>query len=182
MKGTAAVAVVLCLAGCASSPQRSTDGREGGAPSALRQYENQFTPSDYDPDPGRAMNAAPDSGSSLHTVSADPTAPLHATMVPGFRVQLVATSSIDEVNTRKTQAEEAFPGEWFYIEFDPPSYKLRAGNFQTRFDADRFARTLAARGFGDAWTVPEHVFQSPPPPPPLAKTPAAAPDSTAAPP
>jgi hypothetical protein len=103
-------------------------------------------------------------------------------MVPGFRVQLVATSSIDEVNTRKTQAEEEFPGEWFYIEFDPPSYKLRAGNFQTRFDADRFARTLAARGFGDAWTVPEHVFQSPPPPPPPAKTPAAAPDSTAAPP
>lgn len=180
MKGTAAVAVVLCLAGCASSPERGSEGREGGAPSALRQYENQFTPSDYDPD--RPANAAPDSGLGLRPVSADMTAPLPVAMVPGFRVQLVATSSIDEVNARKTQAEEAFPGEWYYIEFDPPTYKLRAGNFQTRFEADRFARMLAARGFGDAWTVPERVFLSPPPPPPPAKTQAAPPDSAAAPP
>ncbi len=169
---------LLLLGGCASQ-QRSAEKGTGGGPSALGRYEAQFTPSDYDTDSAGTRTAPADSAGVLSPSATDTFAHASTELIPGFRVQLLATTSIDEVNARKSQAEEAVPGEWFYIEFDPPAYKLRAGNFRTRFEADRFARMIAARGFADAWTVPERVLKDPGPPPP--PHPTVPPDSTAAP-
>jgi hypothetical protein len=84
---------------------------------------------------------------------------------PGYRVQLISTTSIDEAKARKLYAESLFPAEWFYLQYDPPTYKIRAGNFLIRFDADRFRSQAVERGFAGAWVVPEHVFKNPPPPP-----------------
>ncbi|MBF8248556.1 MAG: SPOR domain-containing protein, partial [Bacteroidetes bacterium] len=43
---------------------------------------------------------------------------------------------------------------------DPPSYKLRVGNFLNRADAEVYAQTFAAQGFPDAWVVPERVIKN----------------------
>jgi hypothetical protein len=82
-------------------------------------------------------------------------------MVQGFRVQVFSSTSIDAVRTKREEFESLFPEEWFYVEHHAPSYKLRAGNFLNRFEADRFARTLADQGYTEAWAVPEKVFKSP---------------------
>ncbi len=165
MRWLPASLALLMLGGCASQ-QRTAGKGSGGGPNALGRYEAQFTPSDYDVDSAGARTAPADSA-EVPTPSTTDTSPHGATeLIPGFRVQLLATTSIDEVNAHKAEAEEAVPGEWFYIEFDPPTYKLRAGNFRTRFEADRFARMIAARGFADAWTVPQRVLKDPGPPPP----------------
>lgn len=133
-------------------------------PASLRdEYERRFAPSDYDPLPNARIHSQ-DTVGTPHPVSSD-SAGSELEMVPGFRVQLLTSMDIDAVNYKKTEAESIFPNEWFYIEFEPPAYKLRAGNFTTRYDADRFARMLAERGFADAWSVPTRVFKSPPPVP-----------------
>jgi hypothetical protein len=87
-------------------------------------------------------------------------------MVQGFRVQILSTASIDSANARLREAAEAFPSEWYYLEYDAPTYKVRAGNFLTKYEADRFAKQLIERGYKTAWTVPQRVYKNPPPPPP----------------
>ncbi|MBP1691388.1 MAG: Sporulation related protein [Bacteroidetes bacterium] len=133
---------------------------------ALKEYEAGFTPSDYDPEPGKkGSRFGPDTTGTTDTTAVESSTAASMEMVPGFRVQLVATASIDEANARKAEAEGSFPGERIYIEYDPPTYKVRAGNFQNRIDADRFAKLASSRGFQDAWPVPERVFKNPSPPP-----------------
>jgi hypothetical protein len=131
-------------------------------PALLKEYEQRFVPSAFDVDTSRqSVGLLPSASLGADSVGT-------GELVQGFRVQVSATTDIDSVNARKAQAEVLFPGELFYVDFDPPAYKLRAGNFLTRFEADRFARTMAARGFPDAWAVPARVFKNPqrPIPPP----------------
>ncbi len=170
-------AFVVFLAGCSGSKETSaTRPSTGNAGSEAERYERTFAPSDHDPESQASRNPA--DRSHLSGINALDTAGATPEMIPGYRVQLLATTDIDEMSTRKTMLEDAFPAEWFYVEFDPPVYKLRAGNFPSRFEADRFARLLASKGFPDAWAVPERVFKNPPPVPPRPVPPSTGPDST----
>jgi SPOR domain len=145
--------------------------KESGAPptttdETLKKYEAGFHPSDYDPDLSRGKRQGNSESDIPDTTMDDSTPASSPELVAGFRVQLLATTSIDEANARKVEAEGIFPGEWIYVEYDPPAYKVRAGNFQSRVDADRFTKLAASRGFQDAWPVPERVYKQPPPLPP----------------
>ncbi len=55
-----------------------------------------------------------------------------------YRVQLTATKSRTEINEQKTQFSAKYPGIPVFISFDPPTFKLRAGNFVSRQDAQQF--------------------------------------------
>jgi hypothetical protein len=96
-------------------------------------------------------------------------------LVQGFRVQVFSTLNIDLARMKKEEVELLMPEDWFYLEYDPPAYKIRGGNFTTRVDADRFARMLIEKGFADSWAVPQRVYKAPPrripPPPPPAVPP-----------
>ncbi len=128
-------------------------------PPLLREYESRFVPSSYDADTTRQRGILLPVGDGLSSV--DSSFFTGDEFVPGFRIQLATTMDIDSANTRKAQAEAAFPSESLFIDFDPPAYKLRAGNFHTRFEADRFARLAAQKGFPDAWPVPTRVLRDP---------------------
>jgi hypothetical protein len=165
--GARAIFIALALgflAGCGGS-------KEAEKPSTvvdetLKKYEAQFRPSDYDPEPkGGSAHSGQAFSDTADSVEMSPESSTSMELVSGFRVQLVATSSIDEANAKKVEAEGIFPGEWIYVEYDPPSYKVRAGNFQNRVEADRFAKLASGKGFQEAWAVPERVYKSPPPPP-----------------
>ncbi|MEW6509423.1 MAG: SPOR domain-containing protein [Bacteroidota bacterium] len=161
-----AMLFVLVLAGCAGSQQSQEEG-DAAASETLRRYEADFRPSDHDPAPGNAMQR--DSAGHLTgretPVTADTAATEAEEYVQGFRVQIFSTTNIDAAQARKTEAESYFPGEWIYLEYDPPTYKIRVGNFRARYEADRFARLAAEKGFADAWTVPEKVLRHPGTPP-----------------
>ena len=170
------VVMAFIVAGCSGTKETSTKRpapAEGS--SEADAYERTFSPADHDPDNRTAPNQGTQNGPTS-TVGFDSSAASESEMIQGFRVQLLATTDIDEVTSRKALLEQNFPTEWFYVEFDPPVYKLRAGNFATRYEADRFARTLAVQGFPDAWSVPARVLKNPPPVPP--RQPAPSPDST----
>lgn len=172
------VVMTFIVAGC-SGTKESTTKRPAAAEgsSEADAYERTFSPADHDPDNRTAPNQQTKDGPTS-AGGFDSAAAAESEMIQGFRVQLLATTDIDEVTSRKALLEQTFPTEWFYVEFDPPVYKLRAGNFATRYEADRFARTLAVQGFPDAWSVPARVFKNPPPVPP--RQPVSTQDSTSA--
>jgi len=99
---------------------------------ALKEYEAGFTPSDYDPEPGKkGASTDPTPRARQIPQRLNPPRRPRWNLVPGFRVQLVATASIDEANARKAEAEGSFPGERIYIEYDPPRIRCGPGISKT---------------------------------------------------
>jgi hypothetical protein len=157
--------MIICtvfIAGCGSTREAEKMKTPSVATTDLQRYESEFRPSDYDLDVNvfLADLRKEKERKSIHTQQP---LPEQTATLPGFRVQLFASSEIDSAVARKTEAEAAFPGEWFYIVYDPPTYKLRGGNFLNRADADAYAQFVSSNGFPDAWIVPERVFKNIPP-------------------
>jgi hypothetical protein len=148
------------LPGCGTTAETQESGK--ATDEEIRNFESTFQPSDFDPMRERSTERIPRTvDTSSVPVADEPEAIASQEMVQGFRVQVFSSTSIDAVRTKREEFESLFPEEWFYVEHHAPSYKLRAGNFLNRFEADRFARTLADQGYTEAWAVPEKVFKSP---------------------
>lgn len=160
-----AVFVLLLAGGCAGPKQSTESVEQRGEGGNLEKYEADFRPSDYDPDPATAAGDRRTRAKSSASTSADTVTVLPQEQVQGYRVQVFSSTDIDAARTKLAEAEEMVPGEWFYLDFDPPVYKIRAGNFVTKFEADRFARSMIEKGFPGSWSVPTRVFKNPPPPP-----------------
>jgi len=72
--------------------------------------------------------------------------------VIGFRVQLYATKDYYEAVTRREEASERFD-EVVHMDFDPPYYKIRVGDFTQRNDAEQARLAAKEAGYPDAWIV-----------------------------
>ena len=166
LAGLAILALVstTCLVGCGGEKETAAKGDEERNTSELRKYESDFHPSDFDPEPGGTVAGPGIPASPTLPGVPDQTTPASSESVPGYRVQVFSSTNIDAANTEKTKAETLFPSEWFYLEYDPPTYKIRAGNFLSRFEAEQFLKQLTEKGYENAWVVPEHVYKQPPPP------------------
>lgn len=80
----------------------------------------------------------------------------------GFRVQLADVLNQGQANRIRERGLELF--DHVYITFRSPNYKVRAGNFTRRMEAEESLRRARSAGFRDAWIVPDWVFLNPPPP------------------
>jgi hypothetical protein len=152
----------LMITGCGGAKQ-AQQTEASSESSVLEEYEAGFRPSDYDVDAGKVfsdLRKEKDRQSSSSESGPTVEPPVY---VSGYRVQLLATTDIDEATSQKVAAEAAFPYEWFYIEYDPPTYKLRAGNFLSRSEAEAFTQILQSKGYPDAWVVPDRVQANAPP-------------------
>ena len=157
--------MAIWLSGCGAQKEAARESTP--APGAeLRAFEADFKPSSLDPEPGTPAKASRPDSSAVADGPATDLLPAQVETALGFRVQVFSTTNIDEASAKKTELEEAIPHERVYLEYDPPAYKIRAGNFLTRHDADRFVRFLSDKGFVGAWTVPQRVLKNPPPLPP----------------
>jgi hypothetical protein len=152
----------LFLARCGPSSETQKEDASPDSAEDLWKYEAEFHPSDYEPD----VAAILDEIKQITKEDREAPAEIHSTepveLVSGFRVQIFASSNIDVANAAKLEAEGLFPQQWFYLVYDAPTYKIRAGNFVRRYDADKFAKLLAEQGYRDAWIVPERVYKNPP--------------------
>ena len=153
------------LSACAPGREATRDSPSPPAQDAMGGYEADFRPSDHDTLP------APPSQTGTPRLRQNPDNPGNAAtpegeaeLVQGFRVQIYSTTDIDAAKAKKLEAESFFPSEWFYLQYDPPTYKIRGGNFLQRYEAERFVKLAVERGFGDSWAVPEKVFKEAPPP------------------
>ena len=164
--------IAVWMIGCGGR-QESTRAARTDAGATLRAHEADFNPSSLDPIPGATGKTTfPDSAASTDG-QADAPSPAPTETAQGFRVQVFSTANIDEANAKKAELEAAIPQERVYLEYDPPTYKIRVGNFLNRYDADRFVRYLSDKGFAGAWAVPQRVLKNPPPIPPQTPEPKA---------
>jgi hypothetical protein len=153
------------LISCAASKDSKKSNDAAEFTKELRKYEATFQPSDYNPDVTRILKEEKESTSLQGDVPVEQATEQPAELLPGFRVQIFSSTSIDEANSKLAEVQGILPLEWFYLVYDPPAYKIRGGNFLTRFEAEKFAKQLSDRGYRDAWVVPEKVFKNPPPRP-----------------
>lgn len=75
----------------------------------------------------------------------------------GFRIQIASTKLQNEAKELSHKFEDLFPDEKSYIVFDVPYYKVRAGNFISRFEATKFLQVLVENGFSNPWIVKTEI-------------------------
>jgi hypothetical protein len=78
-----------------------------------------------------------------------------ATLVDGFRVQVLASADRDVAENASREARERL-GLPSYVDMDGGVYKVRVGDFVTRPDADR-ALAGVRKQYPDAWVVASKV-------------------------
>ncbi len=73
----------------------------------------------------------------------------------GFRVQLVATKSIETASLTEQEATDIFAAknQKVYLIFDAPQYKVRVGDFLNRNDAEEMRDLAKDYGYRDAFIV-----------------------------
>ncbi len=83
----------------------------------------------------------------------------------GYRVQLANITDEARAKAIEKRAHSLF--KTVYIFFQSPSYKVRAGDYTHRADADAAANEARRMGFRGAWVVPDQVniYVGGPPPP-----------------
>lgn len=76
--------------------------------------------------------------------------------VPGYRVQIFASSTQNGAEQVASEARFKFT-EQIYVEFDPPYYKVRLGDYRNRADAEILREKAKSLGYHDAWIVQTEV-------------------------
>jgi hypothetical protein len=62
----------------------------------------------------------------------------------GYRLLVVNTNSRDEAIAAKTKVYTYFPELKAYLQYQSPYFKLRAGNFKTRGEAEKYRKAMTS--------------------------------------
>lgn len=124
----------------------------------IAEVEKTFDPSAY------VIEFVPPSQGSTHQgshtmrlVLPQDSVTLQEEIVQGFRIQLYSSSNYDEAQGMKNVTQELAVPDSVYIVFDPPVYKLRVGDFVSRYEANQRLLYYISHGYRDAWVVPDRV-------------------------
>ena len=165
------VAGALVLTGCASS--QSTSTAEKSRPQArksnlapLAEYEATLNPADYDLEVEVVQKQMSEEHPAQTVELPRDTAAVQELNIQGFRIQIFSSASIDEASASRSSALAKFEADSIYIVFDAPVYKVRVGDFGSRYDANQRLPEFVEKGYRDAWIVPDRivrraVFRSP---------------------
>ncbi len=152
--------LVAGVLGCGSAAPQSVP--EQKAKKDLKQplsyYEATLDPSDYDEEVEVVVQKK-DSVDKPHTELTIPRDSTTVEEVPqlGFRIQVFSTSSIDEAMKMKVDVLAKLPQDSVYVVYDPPVYKVRLGDFPSRYEASIRLSSVVDQGFPDAWIVPDNI-------------------------
>ncbi len=162
LTGALAVMLCWCLAGCAGSHQAETQEtsnqpakKELAAP--LAEYEATLNPSDYDQDIEIVKKAQAEAKAPAPLELPQDSTVVQEDVTQGYRIQIFSSPNIDDANAARTNALVQFPSDSIYIVYDPPVYKVRVGDFITRYQADQRMPDFVEKGYKDAWIVPDRV-------------------------
>ena len=75
----------------------------------------------------------------------------------GYRVQVLSTDDIEEANRVRAEIYEKTARKEVYVIFEPPFYKVKAGDFTTKSEANDFKFKLNQLGYSEAKVVQETV-------------------------
>lgn len=75
----------------------------------------------------------------------------------GFRVLVLTTDSIEEANQIKADVYFSQNSNEVYIDFEPPFYKVKAGDFDTQKTADDLRFKLNQLGYKEAKVIKDKI-------------------------
>lgn len=164
LKSVFILSIVLFLIACTSAHDSAIKEQKGeGQPvpykkEPLAKHEAMLNPSEYDEEVEivRRFHEARKKQSSFEILAEEPS--IEKEVIQGFRIQLFATPNIDEANREKGMAIQRFYEDSTYVVYDPPVYKVRVGDFQTRFDASKRLPFVISLGYPDAWIVGDRII------------------------
>jgi len=81
--------------------------------------------------------------------------------VEGYRVLVLTTDNLEEANNIKSEIYFKTDQKPVYISFDPPFYKVKAGDFVNLTEASEFGFKLNQMGYNESKVVPDtvNIFQ-----------------------
>jgi hypothetical protein len=74
----------------------------------------------------------------------------------GYRIQLISTQNLAEAISVKAKADSLYSMP-VYVDFEPPNYKVRIGNYETNEEAMSMQNAMQNHGFKNAWVVPSKI-------------------------
>lgn len=80
---------------------------------------------------------------------------------PGFRVQLISTNKRNEANDIKAKVMQLYPDYRTYLDYQPPYFKVRIGDFKSRDEATDLREKLSNDFPGGIFVVPAIINLSP---------------------
>jgi len=131
---------------------------------SIFEYEKQFNPADYDCEFDLGIARIDSNVGAARTETIIPVIPkdtlvVKEEIIQGFRIQVLSTSGVDEANIMKEILKEKFPNDPIYIIYDTPVYKLRVGDFVSRYEASQRLPEFVEKGYKDAWIVPDRIVR-----------------------
>ncbi|HIC85719.1 MAG TPA: SPOR domain-containing protein, partial [Desulfobacterales bacterium] len=90
------------------------------------------------------------------TILTPPEAPAVETKVMGYRIQIGAFSSKESAEMLADRVRSSF-NVGVYVQYVPPYYKVRVGDFLTRAEADNFKMKVWEMGFTKAFVVESEI-------------------------
>ena len=94
--------------------------------------------------------------SILHVLNLYQTFAKEKRQVNGYRIQLGWNSNRQELMNLKAKFIQQYPDKAAYVEYSPPQFKLRVGDFKTRYEADTFLNDVR-KYFPSAFIVPDKI-------------------------
>lgn len=155
------IALLLAMALFACSGGKKDQGLQVESQPAPRKavnYDESFDPATLNEPPfeiPRKSEAAASSMVESQPVPGQPRASELDTSlvtVQGFQVQLLQTENGDEARSILAKATVELDAD-VQIVFDAPYYKVRAGKFVNRYDAEIFQAKASDKGYLNAWII-----------------------------
>lgn len=75
----------------------------------------------------------------------------------GFRVQIIATDDLNEANRVNAEISSLIPNQRSYVNFEPPFYKVKLGDFRDNTDASNMRFRLSQMGYTESKVVRETI-------------------------
>ena len=146
-----AIMVMSCAGG--KGTMKSTDVTKKEGPSGLDLLQEDFDPMQLVEPP---MPIRPKSEEKHEQAAIDNPAENAGRKIPkeviGYRIQIFQTENAEEARNFQKDALLHLDID-VYLTYDNPYYKVRVGNFETRFEAEEFLATLENKGYKGAWIV-----------------------------
>ncbi len=77
--------------------------------------------------------------------------------INGFRVQIFRTEDINEAKRRESIYIDTFGEENIVLIFEKPFYRIRAGRFRNKEEAEEFQNSIIQRGILNSIIIPDRV-------------------------
>lgn len=158
-------AILLCaLPGCSpSNPEVTGQQQSPESQKAIKQplsyYEATLDPSQYEDDVEAVQKRKTLERDTTQLQIPKDSVVVQESSQLGFRIQIYSTANIDEAMNMRTNILAKLPRDSVYVEYDPPVYKVRLGDFPSRYEASTELPSIVNMGYPDAWIVPDNIVR-----------------------